>query len=279
MNQSHGSSTSRNACSGFCWSVSGLRKTPDHGSVRFAKTPSTIDQSRCDTIDYVASCCTNGVPSESTTSSSTPESSSEYGTPPQSPEQQPLPQHPTPHVTLPIPDSASFLQFNCNGLRDLAKKVSPSEDKPTNEAGVEGNTTPEDGKTASAAAPSTESTPVDPKEAKPSSRATMKRGRSTEEPHPEAKKPSTGKLPPPPTAFSAPVSGKKTVARPVETASVDPKSAKANSATTNPQPSSQNSRKRKYSQNLYPDNLRVAVIDRAEPAKSAKVGGFSLRTV
>uniref|UniRef100_A0A1I8NK73 DUF4780 domain-containing protein n=1 Tax=Musca domestica TaxID=7370 RepID=A0A1I8NK73_MUSDO len=172
-----------------------------------------------------------------------------------------------------------------------ANKVSPSEDKPTSGAGVKGNTSPGGGKTASAVAPPTESSvapttsnsgkrrnkrkdapngnpaPVEPKEAKSSSRVTMKRGRSTEEPHPEAKKPLTGKLPPPPTAASTPVAvaGREVVARPVQAALVDPRSAKAKPATTNPQPSSQTSRKRKHSQTLYPDNLRVAVIDRAEP--------------
>ncbi|XP_058981051.1 uncharacterized protein LOC131803639 [Musca domestica] len=41
-------------------------------------------------------------------------------------------------------------------------------------------------------------TSVEPKETNPSSRPTMKRGRSTEEPHPEAKKPSKGNSSPPP---------------------------------------------------------------------------------
>ncbi|XP_058978632.1 uncharacterized protein LOC109613882 [Musca domestica] len=200
---------------------------------------------------------------------------------------------PTDATNLRIEDGVVERDTDVPTNRDASgsKEVSPSEDKPTSGAGVKGNTSPGGGKTASAVAPPTESSvapttsnsgkrrnkrkdapngnpvPVEPKEAKSSSRVTMKRGRSTEEPHPEAKKPLTGKLPPPPTAASTPVAaaGREVVARPVQAASVDPRSAKAKPATTNPQPSSQTSRKRKHSQTLYPDNLRVAVIDRAEP--------------
>lgn len=64
--------------------------------------------------------------------------------------------------------------------------------------------------------------------------------------------------------------GKETVSKevvfgPVPAASVDPRSTKAAIETTKPQPSSRSSKKRKFSQTVYWDNLRVAVIDRDEP--------------
>lgn len=96
---------------------------------------------------------------------------------------------------------------------------------------------------------------MEPTETKPSSRPTMKRRLSTEEPHSEVKKPVTGIPSLPPTASSTLVVSEKEVVGPVQADSLDPRSAKATIETTKPQPSSQNSRKRKFSQTDHPDNL------------------------
>ena len=70
--------------------------------------------------DYIASCCVNVDPSESSSSASS--SSSQYETPPQSPQQQST-QQLTPHIAVQVPDNSSFLQFNCDGLRGKINEI------------------------------------------------------------------------------------------------------------------------------------------------------------
>uniref|UniRef100_A0A1I8MEJ3 Uncharacterized protein n=1 Tax=Musca domestica TaxID=7370 RepID=A0A1I8MEJ3_MUSDO len=104
-----------------------------------------------------------------------------------------------------------------------------------------------------------------PPKAYTSSRPALKRGRSTEEPHPEAKKASTAPASRPLPTTSTPSASKSVVTKPPPPAPSSSKPDKVHKEEVKSQTAGQTGRKRKYSQTIYPDNLRVAIIDKAKP--------------
>uniref|UniRef100_A0A1I8NKM0 Uncharacterized protein n=1 Tax=Musca domestica TaxID=7370 RepID=A0A1I8NKM0_MUSDO len=107
--------------------------------------------------------------------------------------------------------------------------------------------------------------PAVPPEADTSSRPALKRGRSTEEPHPEAKKASKGPSSLPLPTTSTPSASKPVATKPLPPAPSSSKPDKVHKGEVKSQTAGQTGRKSKYSQTIYPDNLRVAIIDKAEP--------------
>lgn len=91
----------RNACSGFYWSLPGLRESPDLGSARFVRKSSTTGLFRCSGLRRLRSMVS---------------------------EQHPIPQYLTPHVAVPTLDCTSFLQFNYNGQNRLYIGIYESEE-------------------------------------------------------------------------------------------------------------------------------------------------------
>uniref|UniRef100_T1PMZ5 DUF4780 domain-containing protein n=1 Tax=Musca domestica TaxID=7370 RepID=T1PMZ5_MUSDO len=95
---------------------------------------------------------------------------------------------------------------------------------------------------------------------------TLKRRRSTEEPHPHVKTPTLNRISMTQvSSFSFPATSQKTVTTKVDNAQTIQKSNLSQTATSKSQQQGQQARKGKYSHTMYPNHLRLAIIDKAHP--------------
>ncbi|XP_058984888.1 uncharacterized protein LOC131805585 [Musca domestica] len=180
-------------------------------------------------------------------------------------------------LTLPPPNinsraNSSIVQPTVENPAEVSKSTTDSKATPavvhavTPNAGPAGSSTPKcRDRKVKKPEPVIAAASTVPTEADTPSRSALKRGRSTEEPHPEAKKVSKAPASRPlPTTSTSSVS-KSLVTKPPPTGPSSSKPDKAHKGEVKSQTAGQAGRKRKYSQTIYPDNLRVAIIDRAEP--------------